>query len=98
MEPDLLKKTQQTQVDPSIPKQTQADPSRPKQTQYFSREKLALVYPASNQRKSYKRYKRNAGIPIRASLATRATERDYKKEKKGKDKINDRKHEKRPRK
>ena len=88
MEPDLLKKTQQTQV----------DPSRPKQTQYFSREKLALVCPASNQRKSYKRYKRNAGIPIRASLATRATERDYKKEKKGKDKINDRKHEKRPRK
>jgi hypothetical protein len=31
-------------------------------------------------------------------LATRATERDYKKEKKGKDKIKDRKHEKRPRK
>ena len=88
MEPDLLKKTQQTQVDPSIPKQTQ----------YFSREKLALVYPASNQRKSYKRYKRNAGIPIMASLATRATERDYKKVKKGKDKINDRKHHKRPRK
>ena len=95
MEPDLLKKTQQTQVDPSIPKQTQADPSR---LSFFSREKLALVYPASNQRKSYKRYKRNAGIPIRAPLATRATERDYKKEKKGKDKIKDRKHEKRSRK
>ena len=74
MEPYLLKKTQQTQVDPSIPKQTQ----------YFSREKLALVYPASNHRKSYKGYKRNAGIPIRASLATRATERDYKKEKREK--------------